>query len=104
MIDSADYRIVKETEALAKRLGFKLEHRMGAIVLVTTKDWPSATYGKNVEVIAPHTIEEVRSWLRGWANAVEAFEYVGLTVEDYNKMLEDKKILDALKGKRTNAK
>lgn len=100
MTDSADFRRVKETEALAKRLGFKLEHRMGAIIIVAVKDWAAANYGKNVEVIAPHTVEEVRAWLRGWANAIEAFEYVGLTVEDYNKMLEDKKILDALKGKK----
>jgi hypothetical protein len=98
--DSTDFRRVKETEALAKRLGFKLEHRMGAIVIVAVKDWAAANYGKQVEVISPHTVEEVRAWLRGWANAIEAFEYVGLTVEDYNKMLEDKKILDALKGKK----
>jgi hypothetical protein len=98
--DSTDFRRVKETEALAKRLGFKLELRMSAIIIVAVKGWAAANYGKNVEVIAPHTVEEVRAWLRGWANAIEAFEYVGLTVEDYNKMLEDKKILDALKGKK----
>jgi hypothetical protein len=101
MIDSADFRIVRETEALAKRLGFKLEHRMGSIVLVAVKDWASTNYGKNVEVIAPHTIEEVRAWLRGWANAIEAFEYIGFDIEEYKKRLEDKRVLDALKGKKT---
>lgn len=100
MTDSTDFRRVKETEALAKRLGFKLEHRSGGIIIRAAKNMPAAVFGKNKDVITPYTVEEVRSWLRGWANLSSAIEYVGFTEEEYNKRIEDKRVLDALKGKR----
>lgn len=99
MTDSTDFRRVKETEALAKRLGFKLNHRTGSIIIIAAKDWPAAIFGKDVEVIAPHTVEEARSWLRGWANFSLVVEDVGLDIVEYNKRREDQKILDALKRK-----
>lgn len=99
MTDSVDFRRVKETEALAKRLGFKLDHRSGGIIIRSAKDLPAAVFGKDEDVITPYTVEEVRSWLRGWANLASAIADVGFTEEEYNKRVEDKKILDALKRK-----
>jgi len=99
MTDSVDFRRVKETEALAKRLGFKLDHKSGGITIRSVKGLPSAVFEKNEDIITPYTVEEVRSWLRGWANLASAIEDVGFTEEEYNKRVEDKKILDALKRK-----
>ena len=56
-------------------------------------------FGKNEDVITPYTVEEVRSWLRGWANLASAIEDIGFTEEEYLKRVEDQKILDALKRK-----
>lgn len=100
MTDSLDFRRVKETEALAKRLGFKLSYRSGSIILISAKDWPAAIFGKDVEVITPTTVEEVRSWLRGWANYSLVVEDIGLDIAEYKKRREDQKILNALKGKK----
>lgn len=100
MTDALDFRHVKETEALAKRLGFKLDCRTGSIVLISAKDWPAAIFGKDVEVIAPRTVEEVRSWLRGWANFSLVIEDMDIDIAEYKKRLDDKKILNALKGKK----
>ena len=99
MTDSTDFRRVKETEALAKRLGFKLEHRSGGIIIRSVKNLPAAVFGKNEDIITPFTVEEVRSWLRGWANLASAIEDIGFTEEEYLKRVEDKEILDALKRK-----
>lgn len=99
MTDSVDFRRVKETEALAKRLGFKLNHKIGGITIRSAKGLPNAVFGKNEDIITPHTVEEVRSWLRGWANLASAIENLGFTEEEYNKRIEDKKILDVLKRK-----
>jgi hypothetical protein len=99
MTDSADFRRVKETEALAKRLGFKLEHRSGGIIIRAAKELPAAVFGKNEDIITPFTVEEVRSWLRGWANLASAIEDIGFTEEEYKKRIHDKKVLDALKKK-----
>lgn len=99
MTDSVDFRRVKETEALSKRLGFKLNHRTGGIVISASRGLPAAVFGKNKDIFTPYTVEEVRAWLRGWANLASAIEDIGFTEEEYNKRVEDKKILDALKRK-----
>lgn len=65
MTDVTDFRRVKETEVLAKRLGFKLDHRSGGIMIHALKDLPAAIFGKNKEVTMRHTVEEVRSLLHG---------------------------------------
>lgn len=99
MTDSADYRRVKETEALAKRHGFKLDHRIGSILLITTSGWPSTVFGKNKEIVALSSIEEVRSYISGWANCSSIFEKINLDAEEFKKRIEDNKILKVL-GKR----
>lgn len=101
MTDARDYRVIKETEALAKRLGFKLDYRTGGLTIIAAKGLPVLAFSKNEEIITPYTVEEVRAWLRGWANLVLALEDIGFDAAEYDKRLNDVKVLNALKGKKT---
>ena len=100
MTDVTDYRRIKETESLAKRLGFKLDSIRGGVTIRAVKGLPAAVFGKGEDIITPHTIEEIRSWLRGWANLASAIEDLGFDDAEYKKRFEDQKVLNALKGKR----
>jgi hypothetical protein len=100
MTDSADFRRVKEAESLAKTFGFKLEHRVGGILIIANKGLPAAVFGDGQGIITPHSVEEVRAWLQCWSQLSEKIEYVGFDVDEYNKRLEDTKILNTLKGKK----
>lgn len=100
MTDSADFRRVQDTDALAKKLGYKLSHRIGSIVICSTKGIPAAIYGKNSEVISFETVEEVRGFLRGWVHILHQLSYINFDEAEYKKRVNDRKVLDALKGKK----
>jgi hypothetical protein len=100
MTDSTDFRRVKEAESLAKTFGFKLEHRVGGILIIANKSLPAAMFGEGQGIITPHSVEEVRAWLLGWSQLSEKIDKLGFDVNEYNKRYEDLKILNVLKGKK----
>lgn len=100
MTDSTDFRRVKEAEMLAKTFGFKLEHRVGGILITAHKGLPAAVFGEGVGIITPHSVEEVRAWLQGWSHLSEKIAKLGFDVNEYNKRYEDLKIINVLKGKK----
>lgn len=100
MTDSTDFRRVKQSEMLAKTFGFKLEHRVGGILIVAQKGLPAAIFGKGTGIITPNTVEEVRAWLQGWNALCDTIEKLGFDVDEYNKRYEDLKIMNVLKGKK----
>ncbi len=100
MTDSTDFRRVKQAESLAKTFGFKLEHRVGGILIIANKGLPAAVFGEGQGIITPHTVEEVRAFLQGWGALSDKIDNLGFDVNEYNKRYEDLKILNVLKGKK----
>ena len=100
MTDSTDFRRVKQAEMLAKTYGFKIEHRVGGILISAHKGLPAAVFGQGAGIITPHTVEEVRAWLQGWGILSEKIDKLGFDVDEYNKRHEDLKIMNVLKGKK----
>ena len=101
MTDQTDYRRVKEVEAQAKNLGFKIHYRPAVLTLWTTKKGlPSLIYGKEAEVYSAPTIEELRAFMVGWWGFRCAMDYIELDEEEYKKRRNDVDVMETLKGKK----
>lgn len=101
MTDQTDYRRVKETDALAKSLGFKISYSPGRLLVYTNKTGlPSVLFGQQVKVFDASDLIEVRGFLKGFDSFRRAMNVVEFDEEEYKKRLEDKNVLDLLKGKK----
>jgi hypothetical protein len=100
MTDANDFRRVKDTDALAKRLGFKLESINGTLYLYAgKKTFPALFYDDDKRVFAAQDIVEIRGFLMGFKDFLNAIKRIDFDEDEYKKRQEDQKVLDILKGK-----
>lgn len=100
MTDQTDYRRVKETDALAKSLGFKIGYSPGRLLIYTNKTGlPSVLFGQQINIFSANDLVEIRGFLEGFKSFQRAMYSVDFDEEEYKKRIEDRNVLDALKGK-----
>lgn len=93
--------LVRETEELAKSLGFKIyTDDYNRICLYPNRNLPLIVFGKNNLIARYDDIKDLKYWLRGWEK-LESFvtEKTMLTLDDIKDSTRQREILEKLQNK-----
>lgn len=94
------YQLIKETEEIAKGYGFNLGSTYdGKITLFAQKGLPHIMFGRKHFIAKFNSIDDVRSWMLGWAFLEDnIFDKTNLTLADFKDLIKQREVLDKLKG------